>query len=116
MFFVSSNTLMAYLVKITCRAERDLALLFEKINAEHSDAALKWYTDLKENILSLEERPSRCPLISEKYGLRHLLFGKKPHIYRVIYCVLGRRKRVEVVHIRHGARRRLEEKGRRREA
>jgi hypothetical protein len=31
---------MAYLIKITSRAERDLARLYEEINAEHSDAAL----------------------------------------------------------------------------
>ena len=31
---------MAYLIKITSRAERDLACLYEEINAEHSDAAL----------------------------------------------------------------------------
>ena len=107
---------MAYLVKITSRAERDLSLLYERINAGHSDAALKWYLDLKENILSLEAHPNRCPLISEKHGLRHLLFGKKPNIYRVIYRVLGRQKRVEVLHIRHGARRSPKEKARRREA
>ena len=75
---------MAYLVKITSRAERDLALPYQRINAGHSGAALKWYLELKENILSLEAHPNRCPLISEKYGLRHLLFGKKPNIYRVI--------------------------------
>jgi len=38
---------MAYLVKITFRAERDLAALYEDINAEHSHAALQWYQELK---------------------------------------------------------------------
>ena len=33
---------MAYLVTITSRAERDLAHLYEEINAEHSYAALRW--------------------------------------------------------------------------
>jgi len=37
-----------------------------------------------------------------------LLYGNKPHSYRVIYRVLERQKRVEVLHIRHGARRRFE--------
>jgi len=36
-----------------------------------------------------------------------LLYGIKPHIYRVIYRVLENRKQVEVLHIRHGARRRF---------
>jgi len=96
---------MAYLVSITSRAERDLVQLFTQINAENSSAALKWYLGLKEAILSLEEHPSRCPIIRKKDKLRHLLYGHKPHIYRVIYRVLEKQKRVEVLHIRHGARR-----------
>jgi mRNA-degrading endonuclease RelE of RelBE toxin-antitoxin system len=32
-------------------------------------------------------------------------YGNKPHVYRVIYRVLEREKRVNVLHIRHGARR-----------
>jgi plasmid stabilization system protein ParE len=59
---------MAYLVNITSRAERDLAQLYRKINAEHSDAALRWYQGLKEAILSLEEHPNRCPVIPERTG------------------------------------------------
>ena len=96
---------MAYLVSITSRAERDLAHLYVEINAEHSDAALKWYRSLKEAILSLEEQPNRCPFISRRKKLRHLLYGHKPHIYRVIYRVVENQKEVEVLHIRHGARR-----------
>jgi toxin ParE1/3/4 len=98
---------MAYLVKITSRAERDLAELYGKINAEHSDAALEWYRGLKEAILSLEERPNRSPVTRRKNELRHLLYGHKPHVYRVIYRVLERSKCVEILHIRHGARRKL---------
>jgi toxin ParE1/3/4 len=60
---------------------------------------------LKEAILSLQEHPNRCPAIGSKDKLRHLLYGHKPHIYRVIYRVLEKSKHVEVLHIRHGARR-----------
>jgi toxin ParE1/3/4 len=98
---------MAYLVSIAARAERDLARIYEDINAEYSGAALKWYRGLKNAILSLEERPNRCPVTPEKRQLRHLLYGRKPHVYRVIYRVLERRKHVEVLHIRHRAGRRL---------
>jgi len=98
---------MAYLVNITPRAERDLADLYEVIHAEHSDAALKWYRGLKEAILSLEDHPNRHPVIRKSDKLRHLLYGHKPHIYRVIYRVLENQKHVEVLHIRHGARRKL---------
>jgi toxin ParE1/3/4 len=98
---------MAYLVKITSRAERDLAHLYEDINAMHSDTALKWYQGLKEAILSLGGQPNRCPVTRKKDEMRHLLYGNKPHIYRAIFRILERQKVVEVLHIRHGARRKL---------
>jgi toxin ParE1/3/4 len=98
---------MAYLVNLTSRAERDLVHLYRQINAEHSDAALKWYRGLKEAILSLEEQPNRCPATPEKKETRHLLYGHKPHFYRVIFRVRKKQKQVDVLHIRHGARRKL---------
>ena len=42
-----------------------------------------------------------------KRKLRHLLYGKKPHVYRVIYEVDEGRQAVWVLTIRHGARRKL---------
>jgi plasmid stabilization system protein ParE len=96
---------MAYLVSITSRAERDLVELFARINAESSDAALKWYRGLKNDILSLGEHPNRCPVLRANDKLRRLLYGRKPHVYRVIYRVLEKQKQVEVLHIRYGARR-----------
>jgi len=98
---------MAYLVSLTGRAERDLAHLYVDINAQHSDAALNWYRGIKQAILSLEEQPNRCPVTPENHKLRHLLYGGKPHIYRAIYRILEKEQRVEVLHIRHGARRRF---------
>jgi hypothetical protein len=43
----------------------------------------------------------------ENAGLKHLLYGHKPHIYRVIYRVLEKHKQVDVLHIRHAARRKF---------
>jgi toxin ParE1/3/4 len=98
---------MAYLVRIASRAERDLVSLYEEINAPNSAAARGWYRGLKQAILSLAERPHRCPVTPENKKLRHLLYGEKPHLYRVIYRVEGRRRQVDVLHIRHGARRKF---------
>jgi toxin ParE1/3/4 len=94
---------MAYLVSLTERALSDLAYLYEWIRAETSEAAIEWYNGLEEAIFSLEERPVRCPVTPESKKYRHLLYGHKPHIYRVIYQVLEKQKEVEVLHIRHGA-------------
>jgi len=98
---------MAYLVRIASRAERDLASLYQEVNAADSMAAQRWYGGLKQAILSLAVRPNRCPVTRENRKLRHLLYGLKPHIYRVIYRVNERQKHVDVLHIRHGARRKF---------
>ena len=96
---------MAYLVNITARAGRDLDKLYNDINARESDAAWLWYQGLKEAILSLDNHPNRCPLTPESGKYRHLLYGEKPHVYRVIFRVDDGRDQVEILHIRHGARR-----------
>jgi len=98
---------MTYLVSITARAERDITSLYNEIDARHSPAALKWYIGLREAILSLEELPYRSPITREKARLRHLLYGRKPNVYRVSYRVLEKQKQVEVLHIRHGAMRKF---------
>jgi toxin ParE1/3/4 len=96
---------MGYLVRFSARAGRDLESLFEEIHADQSTAALKWYAGLKKAILSMEETPNRCPYAQESKKLRNLLYGKKPHIYRVIYRIVETEKLVDILHIRHGARR-----------
>jgi toxin ParE1/3/4 len=98
---------VAYLVSISARAERDLALIYGQIDAEISERAWRWWRGMRRAILSLEELPNRCPPTPENAKLRHLLFGVKPHVYRIIFRVLERKKRVEILHIRHGARRRF---------
>ena len=95
---------MEYRVKIMPRAGRDLAGIYEWIDAGSSDAALTWCTGLREAIRSLRTNPNRCPTTPEDRALRCLLYGGKPHFYRVIYRVLEKPKVVEVLHIRHGAR------------
>ena len=98
---------MAYLVKIMPRAERDLANVYASIDAENSDAARRWFVGLQRAVFTLEKSPTRCPVTPESKNLRHLLYGRKPHVYRVIYRIVERRKEVEILHIRHGARDKL---------
>ncbi len=106
---------MAYLVNLTARAERDLAHLYAEISAQRSDVALRWYLGLTDAILSLEKRPNRCPVTPEKVQLRHLLYGHRHHVYRVIFRVVERERNVVVLHVRHGARRGLRASTRRRQ-
>ena len=98
---------MEYLVDVTPHAERDLARLYRLVNAEFSEAALAWYLGIKEAILSLEKHPNRCPVTRKKDKLRHLLYGRRPNIYRVLYRVNDKQKKVEVLRVRHGSRQSL---------
>lgn len=91
---------MAYRVSITPRAECDLENLYHAIAAGRSAAALTWYKGLKGAILGLEKYPNRCPVAPESARLRHLLYGRNPHTYRVIFRILEKEKEVEVLYIR----------------
>jgi toxin ParE1/3/4 len=95
---------MAYRVKILPRALRDLSEIYRAIGARDFKAAFIWYSGLKEAIRTLSSNADRCPMTPEAPDLRHLLYGSKPHVYRVIYRVLERQNQVQVLHIRHGAR------------
>jgi toxin ParE1/3/4 len=98
---------MAYLVELTRRAERDLTYLFERISASDSAGAARWFNGLEKAIYTLERFPRRCPIAPEgkraKRPLRHLLYGSKPDVYRVIFEIDERRKRVQVLTVIHGA-------------
>jgi len=102
---------MTYLVEFAVRAVRDLEILYIEKNAAESQAAARWYNELELAVYSLASHPYRCPVAPEarrmKRELRNLLYGKKPHVYRVIYEVDEGRQAVWVLTIRHGARRKL---------
>jgi toxin ParE1/3/4 len=98
---------VAYAVSLAARAERDLAEIYEHVHAADSAVALRWFEGLRRAIFTLQEHPERCVVTPESKKARHLLYGRKPRIYRVIYLVAETEKRVYVLHIRHGARRRF---------
>ena len=95
---------MAYRVDLTVRAARNLRHIYRSIHAQHIGEARDWFNRLEQAILSLDEHPARGVAVPENHHLRQLLYGNKPHIYRVIYAVDERRSVVTVLHIRHGAR------------
>jgi plasmid stabilization system protein ParE len=95
---------MAYRVRVTARAERDLSRIYQAKEVAHSAAALKWFNGLRNAILSLSEQPTRCNETRENKQLRQLLYGTKPHVYRTVFRILEKQKVVDILHIRHGAR------------
>ncbi len=103
---------MAFRVRQTAQADYDLDLILEWLLAQQAgDSGLRWFRRLKEAINSLTEMPGRCMLASENadfpFEVRQLLYGHKPHQYRVLFTIEG--SDVVILHIRHGRRRRLAE-------
>ena len=99
---------MVFSVEVTTRASRDLSSLYDRISVASSPKAMKWSNGLEDAILSLESLPRRCPLCIEnkkqKRSLRHLLYGNKPDVYRIIFEINERLKIVNVLSIRRAAR------------
>jgi toxin ParE1/3/4 len=83
------------------RAKQDLARIYDRIEAGSSDTARAWFVGLWDWIGRLSDDPNRCPVTHENANLRHLLYGNKPNIYRVVET----QKEVKILHIRHGAQR-----------
>jgi len=71
------------------------------------ETGARWFEALEEAVASLSKFPERCSLAPEStafpYEVRHLLYGHRPHIYRILFTI--RDKVVYVLHIRHGRRR-----------
>jgi toxin ParE1/3/4 len=95
---------MACAVSIVPRAEKDLARIYAYTNAATSDVAYAWYVGPVEQMFTLKNSPLRNPSTPEDPKYRHLPYGKKPDVYRVIYRVIDSTKLVEILTIRHGAR------------
>ncbi|MBS1825798.1 MAG: type II toxin-antitoxin system RelE/ParE family toxin [Acidobacteria bacterium] len=95
---------MTYRIETLPRAERDLEEIYRIVGVRSSLAAKVWYRGLKDAIRTLRMSPKAWPSTPEDKNLRHLLYGNKPHIYRVVYRIVEVRKCVEVLHVRHGAR------------
>jgi toxin ParE1/3/4 len=101
---------MPYRVDLTERASRDLDHIYGAIHADSSERAVIWFNGLEKRINDLERFPEQGPVTRERKSLRQVLYGKKPHIYRIIYSVDHKARIVTVLHIRHGARKAFKRK------
>ena len=95
---------MTYAIEFTTRAKRNLDQLYLSIGAEYSIQAQSWFRGLEALILSLDTNPERGSIASEKSGVRQLLYKSKSYHYRIFYHINAKRRVVQVLHIRHGAR------------
>lgn len=95
---------MTYEINLAGQAIRDLGEIYQFIQAENSAAAQTWFRGLESAIFSLETMPYRGAAAPDNAALRHLLYGNRPHIYRIIYSIDELSAQVNVAQIRHGAR------------
>jgi len=94
-------------LKTTSAAEEDADAILAWLMSEHAgETGLRWFVALQDAIASLAEFPQRCPLAPENaafpFEIRHLLYGRKPHVYRILFTIEDHS--VYVLHIRHGRR------------
>src|SRR5689334_14811128 len=96
---------MAYDVNITEKALQDADAIVEWIKERSPNRAADWLSGLRDMIVSLDEFPKRCQMAPESHDLgrdiRQLLYGKRPHIYRILFEI--REETVFILRIRHGA-------------
>jgi plasmid stabilization system protein ParE len=98
---------MTFRVETTIEAEQDADNILAWLLSEHAgETGMRWFAALRDAIASLAEFPARCPLAPENsvfpFEVRQLLYGRKPHVYRILFTIEG--KTVYVLHIRHGRR------------
>lgn len=100
---------MKYRVEITAGAQSDAEAAYEWL-AARTARAVSWFNGLVDAVESLAEFPTRWPLAreSEEFDepIRQMLYGRPPHIYRILFII--RANRVTVLHVRHGARQTIE--------
>ena len=67
----------------------------------------QWFNGLERAVQSLRVDPERCPRAPEskefQEDLRELFYGRRRGVYRILFRVDETAKRVDVLHIRHGA-------------
>ena len=99
---------MDFRVELSDRAKRDISAIYDWLRSQQAgDAGERWFVGLRAAIASLTHLPSRCPLAPENRDspveVGQLLYGRRPHIYRILFAIEG--DVVNVLHIRHGRRR-----------
>jgi len=88
-------------------AEADLDDILSWLLAKGAgEAGLRWFTGLRKAVGRLAELPYRCMLARENdsvpFEMRQLVYGRKPHQYRVLFTVEG--GTVFILRVRHGRR------------
>jgi len=102
---------MKYKVIVTESAARELDEAYDWLAARTTEHAPAWYNGLLDAILSLQDMPGRCPLCPNREETdrktRQLIYGDKRDAYLILFEI--RSEEVFIWHVRHAARRELED-------
>lgn len=89
---------MAFRVELSAEAVADAERLYEWVSTAAPYRGPLWFNRLMRAIKGLQTFPERCPHAPENrhfaIEIRQLLFGRKPHVYRVIFTIKD-----DVVHV-----------------
>ena len=101
---------MIFRVEITPSAEREAQAILEwLLDRQAGETGLRWFLNLEQAIQSLSHFPERCSLAPENdrfpFEVRQLLYGRRPHVYRILFSI--EQDTLYVLHVRHGRRLRL---------
>ena len=99
---------MKHEVIIMPEAERELDEAYLWLLGETPQHAPLWYNGVVGALRSLEDNPTRCPVITQQEvpeTIRQLLYGNKRYAYRILFTVQD--DRVLVLHIFNAARNRF---------
>jgi plasmid stabilization system protein ParE len=83
---------MTFRVETTAEAERDARELLQWLDSKGAGSkGIEWIAALEDAITTLSEFPHRCSLAPEntvfQFEVRHLLYGRAPHVYRILFTV-----------------------------
>ena len=95
---------MAYLVNLTERVLRELDDIYTHIHVAESAGAARWFSRLEDTIKLLGDAPHMGKITREDKSVREIIYGNKPHLYRVLYEIDDDAKRVDILSIWHGKR------------
>lgn len=103
---------MTFRVVIQRLARRDLNEAYRRAARRAPQTAGRWLTRFQAGLSTLETNPERCPIAPESskmpIALREYLFGKRPHVFRVVFVIDG--DCVRILRIRRAHRRLLSRK------
>ena len=98
---------MVYSVKLMPRAAADAERIYRTVVQQAPISGQEWYNRFIDSLYSLGTFPERCEVVESvsrpASTVRKLLYGRKPHTYRVYFDIVE--LTVRILHIRHGARR-----------